>query len=124
MHIAADALGNPRRVLLSAGQEADISHAPVLRNGLEAEVLVGDKGYDSDEFVASVQADETVVVIPPRKNRKTPRDYDRHLYKVRHLVECLIGRLKQYRRLGTRYEKSAQNFLAFWQFGCLMDWLR
>jgi len=82
--------------------------------------VIADKGFDSDEFVRAVEATGAEAVIPPRSNRKAPRDYDEHLYKERNLVERFLNRAKHYRRVATRYEKTGRNFLAFWQFASIM----
>jgi transposase len=74
--------------------------------------VIADKGYDSDAFIAAIQAAGAQAVIPSRKNRRAPRAYDRHAYRERHLIECLFNRLKQFRRIATRYEKLARNFLS------------
>ena len=75
--------------------------------------LIGDKAYDSDKLIAQIEAQGATPVIPPRKNRHEPRDYDRQDYKQRNVVERFINVLKQSRRVATRYEKTARNFLGF-----------
>lgn len=82
--------------------------------------MIADKGYDSNDFVAAVEAQGAQAVIPPRSNRKTPREYDKILYKERNRVERFLNRAKHYRRVATRYEKTGRNFLAFWQFASIM----
>jgi transposase len=105
---------------VTAGQEADITHAPQLLEGPSATVVLGDKGYDSKALVTRIEAQGAQACIPSLKNRKEPREYDRHLYKERNRVERLINRLKQYRRVATRYEKTARNFLAFVHVASIM----
>jgi len=95
-----------------------------LIEGLCAQSLIADKGYDSDEIVARAEADGMQAVIPPRKNRKTQRNYDRHVYKLRYLVENAFLKLKAWRGIATRYYKRAASFLAFVQIRCLMLWLK
>lgn len=73
IHACVDALGNPLRLRLTDGQVADIDQAPALIEGLSAKAVVADKGYDSDAFVATVEQQGAQAVIPPRRNRKTPR---------------------------------------------------
>ena len=88
--------------------------------GLEVEPVIADQGYDSDQLVEVIEAEGAEAVIPPRSNRKRKRDYDRHLSKERNLVERFINRVKQCRRIATRYEKTARNYLAFWQLASIM----
>jgi transposase len=123
IHAAVEALGNPLRVRLSAGQVAEIREAPALIQGLTPQAVVGDKGYDADEFVRAIEAQGAQAIIPPRKHRTQPRDYDRHLYKDRNLVERFFNRIKQFRRIATRYEKLAPNFLSMIQLVCAYIWL-
>lgn len=113
------------RFVLTPGQAADVTSAAPLVEGLEFDALLADKGYDADWLVDLVAAaHHAEVVIPPRKGRKHPRDYDRHTYKQRNLVERFIGWAKHFRRAATRYEKTARNFLAFWNFAAIIKWLK
>jgi transposase len=84
-----------------------------LIDGHKAGAFILDKAYDSDAVVAAAKRQGAEAVIPPKKNRKVPRDYDKHLYKERKKVEWFISLIKQYRRVATRYEKTARNFLGF-----------
>jgi len=90
--------------------------------GIGAKVLIADKGYDTDAIVQMAQAAGMEVVIPPKSNRKNPRDYDQHLYKLRHLVENAFLRLKQWRGIATRYAKRVSSYLAAVQFRCAILW--
>jgi transposase len=72
-----------------------------------------DKGYDSNRIRAHLVAQDIVPVIPPKRNRTEPCDYDQELYKLREKVERFFNNLKQFRRIATRYEKLSQTFLAF-----------
>jgi transposase len=109
---------------LTAAQESDIAQAEDLLAGHEPEVVIADKGYDSDALVEEVVARGAIAVIPPRKNRIEPREVDWHLYRARAIVECFWSKVKQFRRVATRYEKKAQNFLAFVQVAAMMVLLR
>jgi transposase len=120
LHIAVDGLGNPVEFILTGGQGADVTQAEALIDGHEAEAVIADKGYDSDAVVATIAARGATAVIPPKKNRKCKRDYDKHLYKERNLAERFINRIKQYRRVATRYEKTARNFLGFVHLAAIM----
>ena len=92
--------------------------------GYEAAAVIADKAYDSDAVVASARGRGAAAVIPSKKNRTVPRDYDKHLYKERKKVEWFINLLKQYRRVATRYEKTARNFLGFVHLASIMILLR
>ena len=123
LHVAVDALGNPLRVILSAGQIADIDFAGALIQDLPGQAVVADKGYDADHFVAKITSVGAQAVIPPRSNRLTPRAFDRHLYRDRNLVERFFARLKHFRRIATRYDKLAKSFLSFIHLACMFVWL-
>lgn len=121
--MAVDALGNPLRVILSAGQVADIAQAAALIKDQPACFIVADKGCDSDVFVAAITAQGGQAVIPPRSNRLNPRSFDRHLYQDRNLIERFFNRIKQFRRIATRYNKLAKSFLSFVHLACAFVWL-
>lgn len=88
IHAAVDALGNPVR-LLAAGQVSEHTQAEALIGGFRTDFVLADKGYDSDAFVAVIKGTGGTAVIPPRSNRKTPREYDKDIHKERNLVERL-----------------------------------
>ena len=123
IHRAADALGNPVRWQLTAGQVHDITQAPALIAGLQIKQVIADRAYDSNAFLALLNAAGSEPVIPPVKTRREPHFYDRHAYRERHLVECLFSRLKQFRRIATRYEKLARNFLSMLNLTIAYVWL-
>ena len=114
----------PIRILATEATRADCSLAPELITDLSAEYLIADKGYDSDAIIAQAEQQGMKAVIPPRKNRIVQRDYDRHLYKQRHLVENAFLHIKQWRGIATRYAKRLSSFLAAVQVRCLVMWLR
>jgi transposase len=124
IHIAVDALGNPLRLMLTAGQESDVTQGAPLIKGFAAQAVIADKGYDSDELVTTITEQQAQAVIPPRSNRKEQREYDRHLYRERHLVECFINKIKHYRRVFSRFEKLSKNYLGFLSFVSALIWLR
>jgi transposase len=121
--VAVDALGNPLRAILSAGQVADIEHAGALIVDPSALHVVADKGHDANAFVESIQAQGSEPVIPPRTNRLNPRTFDTHLYKSRYLVECFFNRIKHFQRIATQYDKLAASFLSFVHLACAFVWL-
>jgi transposase len=112
----------PVRILVTAGTAADCSQASTLIEGLDAQYLLADKGYDSDALVAKVETSGMKAVIPPRCNRKQPREYDRELYRHRHLVENAFLHLKRWRGIATRYAKNTASFLAAVQIRCIAIW--
>ncbi len=97
---------------------ADITQAKALLEGFKTDAVLADKGYDANDLIDSIQASGARAVIPPKRNRLVQRSYDRHLYKDRNLVERFFNRIKQFRRIATRYEKLARNYLSFINLVC------
>lgn len=124
IHASVSGLGLPLRVILTAGQEADVTQADSLIEGVAAEVVIADKGYDSTAVVEQIEKQGAEAVIPSRKNRKEPRAYDRERYRDRNLAERFWRRVKEDRRVATRYEKTARNFLGFVLLASIMVLLR
>lgn len=122
--MSVDALGNPLRFRLTAGQTHDITQAEALIANFQFERLTADTAYDSDDLIREVLDRGAIPVIPPRSNRKMLREYDRHLYGERHLVECFINKLKQYRRIFSRFEKLSTSYMGFLSFVGALIWLR
>jgi len=122
--VVADAQGRFVRGGLTAGQRHDAPQALLLLDGLAPAYLIADRGYDSDPLVATLAARGTCAVIPPRRKRRQPRAYDAARYAQRHPVERLFSRLKQFRRVATRYDKLDAHFLAFIQLAATVLWLR
>jgi transposase len=118
-----DALGNPIHLHLTPGNIHDATEAPKLIEAAQGKNFIGDKGYDSDKIVAAAQAKGMNVIIPPKSNRKSPRNIDFYHYKERHLVENFFCRLKHFRRVATRYDKTAQNFFGFVLLASIRIWL-
>ena len=105
-----DALGNPLALSLTGGNAHDITQAEPLAAQVEPEALLGDKGYDADSFITSLEVRAIKVVIPPKSTRKVKRACDFALYAERNLVERFFNAIKHYRGIATRYEKTARNF--------------
>lgn len=122
--MTVDGLGNPLRLLLTAGQRHDVSEAQALLSGCVGDHVIADRGYDSAAVITFILEHEAIPVIPSCKNRIEQREYDEHLYKERHLVECFINKIKHYRRIFTRYEKLASRYLGFLKFVATLIWLR
>jgi transposase len=124
IHLATDALGNAIRFILTGGERNDITQAEQLLENLFPDYVLADKGYDSDKFVLLLRRRNSRVVIPSKVNRKIQRKIDLDLYKERHLIECCIGKLKHFRRVFSRFDKLAKNYLSFVQFASTIIWLR
>ena len=124
IHAVCDALGNPTQFHLTSGQAHDLHGADALLPDVKAEFFLADRAYDAQERVIDkLEAKGCEVVIPPKSRRNQSRDYDRHLYKARHLIENFFARLKQYRAIATRYDKRASNFLGAIHLAASVIWL-
>ena len=99
-------------MVVTEGTTADCTQAGKLIDGISAEYLLADRGYDTDAIVEQAEKQGMKVVIPPRKNRKVQREYDRDLYRLRHLVENAFLHLKRWRGIATRFAKNANSFTA------------
>lgn len=124
IHAGVSGLGLLVTVMLTPGQAADVSQAEALMEGVPAEVVIADKGYDSQAVVERIEAQGAEAVIPSRQNNKEQRVYDGERYKDRNLAERFWRRVKEYRRVATRYEKTARNFLGFVLVASIMVLLR
>ena len=124
IHATVDALGNPTGFHLTPGQAHDLQGAEALLAHTEADAVIADKAYDAQaRVIEPLLKAGKAVVIPPRSTRKNQRGYDRHLYKARHLIENFFARLKQYRCIATRYDKTARNFLGAIHLVASVVWL-
>ena len=124
IHATVDALGNPTGFLLTPGQAHDLEGADELLPAIEAEIVLADKAYDADKRVIEpLLAAGKQPVIPPKNNRKEFRSYDWELYKARSLIENFFCKLKQFRAIATRYDKTARNFLAAIRLAAVTIWL-
>jgi len=124
IHATVDALGNPTGFYITPGQACDLDGADELLPHVVADTLLADKAYDADERVIELlESQGKTAVIPPKRNRKHPRDYDKDLYKARHLIENFFAKLKQYRAIATRYDKRAVNFLGAIYLAATVIWL-
>jgi transposase len=124
IHIVVDALGNPIRLQITGGQTHDSVPATDLIEGLFAIHVVADKAYDTDYIINKIKQQGAIPVIPPKRNRRDQRSYDAHIYKGRHLVACFFCKIKEFRRVATRYEKLATTFLAMATIASCLIWMR
>ena len=113
----------PVRILVTDGTTSDCTQASRLIEGITAEHLLADKAYDTNEILDACNSQNITPVIPPKSNRKQKRDFDRDLYKYRHLIENAFLYLKRWRGIATRYAKNAASFMAAVQIRCLALWL-
>ena len=113
----------PLRVIVTQGTRSDCKEAGQLIEGLEADYLLADKAYDTNAILEQAKQQGMHAVIPPKKNRVEQREYDKGLYKLRHLVENAFLKLKGWRGIATRYAKRADSFLAAVHIRCLVLWL-
>jgi len=113
LHVSVDARGLPVELKLTGGQEADATHAGSLLGNHRPQVVIGDKGYDSNRLRAQIASLPAQAVIPPLRHRKKRLSYDHILYKQRNLAERYWAAVKQCRRVATRYDKTEINYLAF-----------
>ena len=123
MHLAVDANGMPVRFFVTSGTVADCAFGEALIANIQAESLLADKGYDTNAIIKAALEAGMQVVIPPKSNRREQRDYDKFLYKLRHLVENAFLKLKGWRGIATRYAKQTASFAASICVKCIFLWL-
>jgi transposase len=122
--MAVRGLGCPVRFHLTAGQAGDAPQALALIEGLSAEVVMADAAYDADRFRQAIADKRALAVIPNNPSRTKKYPIDKQLYTQRHLIECCFSKLKQFRRVATRFEKTARNYLAVVTLAATILWLR
>ena len=125
IHAVVDANGLPVRLGLTPGEAHDNQLCSTLLTGLQPRtMLLADRGYDADWIRAFVTGRGAWANIPPKRNRKDPICFSPYLYQDRNLVERFFNKIKQCRRIATRYDKLAANYLAFVKLACIRLWLR
>ena len=117
-------LGCPARIILTAGHRGDAPQAAALLDTDQPKIVMADTAYDADHFRTAIANAGAIAVIPNNPSRSQKRPFDKELYKERHLVECCFSKLKQFRRVATRYEKTAQNYLAVVTIAAIALWLK
>jgi transposase len=117
-------LGCPARIILTAGQRGDAPQAAALLGTDRPAVVMADAAYDADHFRAAIAQAGAIAVIPSNPSRAIKPPFDTDLYKERHLIECCFSKLKQFRRVATRYEKTARNYLAVITIAATILWIR
>jgi len=117
-----DAFGIPVRAIITEGTRAACSQSPYLIEGISPKYLLADRAYDTDKIIKDTAEKGIIPFIPSKKNRKIKRDFDKNLYKFRHLVENMFLKIKQWRGIYTRYAKNSASFLAAVQIRCIHIW--
>jgi transposase len=123
IHALVDGLENLFKFILTPRQKHEISQADVLIEGMDQSILIADKSYE-DTFICNIENKGCLTVIPPKRNRRTLRQFDEHIYKERHLIECFFGKIKHFRRVFSRFDKSSTVYLAFLTFVAIFIWVR
>ena len=117
--------GLPVRLALTAGQAHDKHAVPTLLEGVSAGAdVVADRGYDNPTVIANIEAAQATAHIPTTKRKRTQRSVDPVLYRQRNLIERCFNRLKHFRRIATRYDKLAQNYLSAVALAAIRLWTR
>ena len=119
----AKAGGKPLHIILTPGQRHEASVAEELIDQAQGKNFLADTAYDGERIRKKIETKQMEAVIRPHPSRNSPAEYDKHLYKERHLVEIFFNRIKHFRRVATRYEKTSRNFLAFVHIACIKEWL-
>jgi transposase len=124
IHVVCNAYGNPVKFIVTAGNQHDVTQAINLVGDFKGKIVLADKGYDSQEVVDFIEGNDGVAVIPSRSNSKNPRKIDKELYKERHMIECLIGKIKEFRRVFARFDKTIISYMSYIHFAAAIVWLR
>lgn len=122
IHAVVDGLGYPIDFIITQGQINDYTMAVPLLMGKESEYVIADKGYDSDKIRKYLAETNKIAVIPNTANRSLKYKYDKHTYKERYRVEALFMKLKEWRRISTRYEKTSLMFQGMVTIACILLW--
>jgi len=122
IHLATDAFGNPVRIILTGGERNDITQIEPLLDGLRADFVLADKGYDGQRAMQAIALSGAKPVVPRRKTTASWRIFDRVLYKDRNAIERFFCKIKHFRRIATRYDKLARNYFGFLNLVCALKW--
>lgn len=123
IHAVTDTQGRPLHIEITPGQQHDVTMAEQLLVYVQGQACIADTGYDSNKFIAAIKAKGLVPVIPSNPSRKEPLPLDKNLYGLRYNVERFFHSLKRFRRIATRYEKTARNYMAFLHLTCTLIWI-
>jgi transposase len=124
IHAKVDSFGMPLRFVITAGQRQECAVAQELMGEEVSDYLLADRGYDHDQLREDLRARGTIPVIPGKKNRKIEVEYDSYIYKERNAVERFFNRIKHFRRIATRYDKTAIMFLGGLMLASILLWIK
>jgi transposase len=124
IHACVEGLGQLARFVITGGQVHDVTQAQALIETVEPQAVLADKAYDANALLKSIGDKQAKAVIPPTASRKVQREYDRHQYRNRNVIERFFARLKQFRRVATRYDKLATRFASFVALTASLLWLQ
>ena len=124
IHLLCDQKGLPLKLILTAGQVADVTQAQALIAGRKAKYVLADRGYTSHALMLQVYTMGATPVIPPRRGTYRVYPFSKKIYKARNVIERAVNKLKHFRRVATRFEKNAVNFLAMLHLAAAQLWLR
>ena len=124
IHALVDGLGNPIKFILTGGHRNDITQAGELLKEQHDTVILADKGYDSQALIDTLEKQGCSAVIPSRRSAKNPRKMDTEQYKERFLIETFFSKIKQFRRIFSRFDKTTSAFLGFLHFAGALIWMR
>ena len=123
IHALVEGLGNLAHWEITGGQVHDVTQAQTLLSGVSAQAVIADRAFDNDALVDYIVEGGSAAVIPPKSNRRNPRDFDRHQYQHRNLIERFFCRFKQFGRIATRYDELASRFSSFIALAVACIWL-
>jgi transposase len=123
IHLLADSFGRPVQITIAPGQSSDLAPACAMIAGQTARYVLADRAYDAGYFRDAITGIGAEPVIPPHPTRKHPARYDRRHYRARNQIERLVGRLKRFRRIATRYDRRALYFLSAIQLVATLEWM-
>lgn len=124
IHLAAEGLGHRLRRALTGGQCHDLTQAQALMDGLECHPAMAERADAAQPFLDWLIEPKLIPVIPPHQRAKLAREYDQWLERERHLIEGLVSKFKQFRRVFSRFDHLASRYLGFWHFVGALIWLR
>jgi len=124
IHAKVDALGNPLKFIITPGQESDFCQSSNMLENTTDAYAICDRGYDSNDFRDDIRNQNCIPVIPGKRNRVVQIDYDKHIYRERNLIERFFSKIKYYRRIFSRFDKSMKSFVSFLSFVGAIIWLK